>query len=325
MEPSVIAYRQGRRVDEQWTLDQAANECRDPATFAWIDLPQPDAEVLSRLQSAFHLHPLAIEDAVLARQRPKIDQYEGFFSLVAYSAAVDDAPIDLREITSYVSRDYAITVRHDGDDGLSDLRDRVDHAPEQLERFGGGFFAYVLLDHVVDGYFVAVDALQDKVEALEEHLIYGPQAASGSGLEPAFAARRDVILFRRAVAPMREVLNVLLRRDEEVLSLDLDAYVRDLYDHVVRVSEDLDTMHDLISAALEAHLSVISNNMNEVVLKVSSWAAIIALPTVIASIYGMNFDHMPELHWELGYPYALALMAGSAVGLYAFFKRRNWL
>jgi magnesium transporter len=124
---------------------------------------------------------------------------------------------------------------------------------------------------------------------------------------------------------MREVLNVLLRRDEEVLGGDLDAYMRDLYDHVVRVSEDLDTMHDLISAALEAHLSVISNNMNEVVLKVSAWAAIIALPTVIASICGMNFDHVPELHWQLGYPYALAVMAGSAVGLYAFFKRRRWL
>ena len=325
MEPTIIVYRHGRRADGQWTFDQAANECREADTFTWIDLSQPDADALGRLQKAFGLHPLAIEDAVQARQRPKIDQYKGFFALVAYAAEPDTSHVDLREVTAYVSRDYAITVRHDGDDGLAELRERIDGAGEQLERFGGGFFAYALLDQVVDGYFGAVDALQDRLEQLEERLIYGPQATSGGGLEPAFAARRDVILFRRAVAPLREVLNVLLRRDQEVLDVDLDAYVRDLYDHVVRVAEDLDTMHDLISAALEAHLSVISNNMNEVVLKVSAWAAIIALPTVIASIYGMNFDHMPELHWQFGYPYALALMAGSALGLYAFFKRRRWL
>ncbi len=325
MEPSVIVYRHGRRVDDQWTFDQAASECREPDTFVWIDLPQPDAGALGRLQKVFDLHPLAIEDATQPRQRPKIDQYKGFFALVAYAAEPDTSHVDLRQVTAYVSRDYAITVRHDGNDGLADLRDRIDSAPDQLERFGGGFFAYALLDQVVDGYFGAVDALQDRLEQLEERLIYGAQATSGGGLEPAFAARRDVILFRRAVAPLREVLNVLLRRDQEVLDMDLDAYVRDLYDHVVRVAEDLDTMHDLVSAALEAHLSVISNNMNEVVLKVSAWAAIIALPTVIASIYGMNFDHMPELHWQLGYPYALALMAGSSLGLYAFFKRRRWL
>jgi len=325
MEPSVIVYRHGRRVDEQWTFDRAASECRDPTTFAWVDLPQADPETLARLQDAFDLHPLAIEDALQARQRPKIDQYSNFFALVAYQSEAGADHVDLREITAYVSRDYAITVRHDGDDGLADLRDRLDQAPEQLERFGGGFFAYVLLDQVVDRYFDAVDALQDRVEQLEERLIYGPQATSGGGLEPAFAARRDMILFRRAVAPLREVLNVLLRRDQEVLDIDLDAYVRDLYDHVVRVSEDLDTMHDLISAALEAHLSVISNNMNEVVLKVSAWAAIIALPTVIASIYGMNFVRMPELHWHLGYYYALGVMGGSALALYGFFKRRGWL
>jgi len=325
MEPVLTAYRNGRRVDEAWSIDRAASECRGPEVFVWIDLPEPDEELLARLQKAFGLHPLAIEDAIHGRQRTKIDQYDGFFALVAYAARPDPDRVDLHEITACVARDYAITVRHDGADGLASLRDRLDQASAQIQQFGGGFFAYALLDEVVDGYFVAVDALQDRMEALEEHLVYGPQAGSAGGLEPAFAARRDVILFRRAAAPMREVLNVLQRRDEAVLAADVDAYLRDLYDHVVRVTEDLDTMHDLISAALEAHLSVISNNMNEVVLKVSAWAAIIALPTVIASIYGMNFERMPELHWHFGYPYALGLMAASSLGLYAYFKRRRWL
>ncbi len=193
-------------------------------------------------------------------------------------------------------------MRHEEADDLGELRNRLDHAQQELIHYAGGFFGYALLDHVVDGYFVAVDELQDRVETLEERLVYGPQASTGTGLEEAFEARRDVILFRRAVAPLREVLNVLMRRDEAVLAAELDDYVRDLYDHVVRIAEDLDTAHDLISAALEAHLSVVSNSMNEVVLKVSAWAAIIALPTVIASIYGMNFVRMPELGLALWLP-----------------------
>jgi magnesium transporter len=325
MEPTVTVYRNGKRVAESLSFEQAATACREPATFIWIDLVDPTEAEMAALQAGFGLHPLAIEDAVHARQRPKIEQYEGFFALVAYAVSLTEERIDLREILAYISRDFAITIRHGEHDELTALRDRLDHAAEQLRNFAGGFFGYALLDHVVDGYFVAVDEIQDRLEALEERLVYGPEAGSGTGLEEAFTARRDVILFRRAVSPVREVLNVLLRRDEEVLAADLDAYVRDLYDHVVRVSEDLDTAHDLISAALEAHLSVVSNNLNQVVLTVSAWAAIIALPTVIASIYGMNFVRMPELHWQLGYPYALTLMAASSIGLFAYFKRHHLL
>jgi len=325
MDATVTTYRNGRRVAEPLPLERAVEVSREPGAFVWVDLPHPHEDVLESLQNSFGLHPLAVEDAVHARQRPKIEQYEGFFALVAYAAAVSDARIELHEITAYIARDFAITVRHEESDYLADLRTRLDHAPEELTNYAGGFFAYALLDHVVDGYFIAVDELQDRVEALEERLVYGPRASTGTGLEDAFAARHDVILFRRAVAPLREVLNVLMRRDETVLAAELDDYVRDLYDHVVRISEDLDTARDLISAALDAHLSVVSNTMNEVVLKVSAWAAIIALPTVIASIYGMNFVRIPELHWHFGYPYALTLMAGSSLALYASFKRRHWL
>jgi magnesium transporter len=231
--------------------------------------------------------------------------------------------LECRELTVFAAPDFAITVRHTPGDDLAGLRARLDMTPAELDSLEGGFFAYALVDQVVDGYFLAVDDLEDRIESLEEALVYGGDG--GPGLESAFAARRDVIYFRRAVSPLREVLNVLLRRDETIVRPQLDTYVRDLYDHVVRVAEDLDTFHDLISASLEAHLSVVSNRMNEVVLKVSAWAAIIALPTVIASIYGMNFVRMPELRWHLGYPYALSLMAASAIGLFAYFKHRRWL
>ena len=323
MDPIVTVYRKGKRTDEHPALDQLAELARQPDVFVWIDLPHPHEDVLNQLQSEFGLHPLAVEDALHAHQRPKIERYDGFLTLVVYAADVSPGAFDLNEITVFVSPDYAITVRHTPGDALADLRTRLDETGEELDTLEGGFFGYALLDQVVDGYFVAVDTLEDRIEALEEQLVYRSEQSTGLG--QAFAARRDVIYFRRAVVPLREVLNVLLRRDETIVRPELDTYVRDLYDHVVRVSEDLDTFHDLISASLEAHLSVVSNLMNEVVLKVSAWAAIIALPTVIASIYGMNFSYIPELRWHYGYFYALGLMLASGLGLYTYFKRRGWL
>jgi magnesium transporter len=323
VDPTTTIYRKGKRVDETVPLDGLAELSRQPDAFVWVDLPHPHEDVLNQLATEFGLHPLAVEDALHAHQRPKIERYDTFFTIVTYAAAMKDDHLELHEITVFVSRDYVVTVRHTTGDDLAELRARLDSTQSELDALEGGFFAYALLDQVVDGYFIAVDSLEDRIESLEEELVY--RSDSSTGLGSAFAARRDVIYFRRAVAPLREVLNVLLRRDETIVRPELDTYVRDLYDHVVRVSEDLDTFHDLISASLEAHLSVISNRMNEVVLKVSAWAAIIALPTVIASIYGMNFARMPELSWHLGYPYALGLMAASALGLFAYFKRRRWL
>jgi len=323
MEPIVSVYRKGRRSDESPSLDRLADLARQPDVFVWIDLPHPHEDLLGVLAAQFGLHPLAVEDATHAHQRAKIERYEGFLTLVVYMADSSPGLLSLNEITTFVSHDFVITVRHTSGDALARLRERLDSSADELEEHGGGFFGYALLDDVVDGYFVAVDDLEDRIETLEEQLVY--RSDGTQGLSRAFMARRDVIYFRRAVTPMREVLNVLLRRDETIVPPDLDPYVRDLYDHIVRVAEDLDTFHDLISASLEAHLSVVSNRMNEVVLKVSAWAAIIALPTVIASIYGMNFQFMPELGWHYGYFYALGVMLASAGGLYAYFKRRGWL
>jgi magnesium transporter len=166
--------------------------------------------------------------------------------------------------------------------------------------------------------------LQDRVEEIEETLVWG-DTRTPENLAAAYRVRRDVIYFRRVVAPLREVFNALVRRDEVLFDHHLDEYFRDLYDHVIRVYEELDTDRDLLAAALEDHLSVVSNRLNRVVLKVSAWAAIIALPTFIASVYGMNFHRMPELSWGFGYGYALLLMAGTGGLLYALFKKSGWL
>ncbi len=301
----------------------------EPGTLVWLDLVAPTPEEVEGLGEEFGLHPLAIEDALHQHERPKIDRYPDFVFVTAYAAEwAEDDRIRLHELGMFVSRRYVITVRHDERLDLSDVGARLERAPADLAK-RGAFVGYTVLDHIVDGYFEVTDRLQARLEDVEEHLVWGGRAAGGRGdsaqVGEAYTLRRDLIYFRRVVAPLREVMNTLVRRDEGTFDEPIEEYFRDLYDHVVRVFEEIEMDREIIAAALEDHLAVVSNRLNMVVLKVSAWAAIIALPTVIASIYGMNFNHMPELRWGFGYPYALALMALAAGGLYLTFKRKGWL
>ena len=182
--------------------------------------------------------------------------------------------------------------------------------------------AHAVLDFIVDDYFVATEDIERRIEDLDLQAYTG---LDDKGVQRAFALRRDLVRFRRVVGPLREVLNAMVRRDSGVLDDSVDEHLRDLHDHVVTVYEDIEMARDLLAGDFEAHQSAVSNRMNEIVLKVSAWAAIIAVPTVIASIYGMNFRNMPELHWSVGYPGALLLMVAAAVSLYLAFKRQHWL
>jgi magnesium transporter len=323
MEPCVNIFRDGAADTESLPLSRLSDVAGQPGVFVWVELSGADDAELRSVATILDLHHLAVEDALHAHQRPKIDTYDDQAFVVAYSASLQgDRRVALTEVSVFVSPHYGVTVGRGKTFAGPELRQRLSHALKAA-RHPGAVFAYVLLDQIVDDYFEVLDGVQDRIEELEEALVWSHKREAR--LDMAFAVRRDVIYFRRAVAPLREVLNVLLRRDDAIVDDDMSPYLRDLYDHVVRVYEELDTGHDLISAALEAHLSLVSTDMNETVLKVSAWAAIIALPTVIASVYGMNFDNMPELRWHLGYPYAIALMVGSAASLYLYFKRHRWL
>jgi len=323
MDSSMHVFRHSQAGSETLPLDRLSDVAGQPGVFVWVELSGSSDDELRSVTATLDLHPLAVEDALHAHQRPKIDTYEDQAFLVAYAASLKaDRRVTLEEISAFVSPRYAVTIGRGKTFESPELRRRLDHALRDTQH-PGAVFAYVLLDQVVDDYFEVLDSVQDRIEELEDALVWSRDR--DAKLDTAFGVRRDVIYFRRAVAPLREVLNVLLRRDDEIVDNALSPYLRDLYDHVVRVYEELDTGHDLISAALEAHLSLVSTDMNETVLKVSAWAAIIALPTVIASIYGMNFSYMPELRWHLGYPFALALMGGSALALYLYFKRHRWL
>jgi magnesium transporter len=296
---------------------------RAAGEVVWLDVAQPGEQELRLLEEELSLPALLIEDVREAHQRPKVDQYADCALIVCYAARYSpgDEAMSFHEIDVVLGRDYVLTVRQ-----LPALDDTALRGA--LTATGGrplrnsSALAYAVLDHVVDGYFNVSDEIEARIEAVDERVWDG---LTGDDLARAFALRRDLVRFRRLVAPLRELLTIVVRREHGVFDDAMDEHLRDLYDHVVTVHEEIEMSRDLLASALDGHLSIVSNRMNETVLKVSAWAAIIAVPTVIASIYGMNFVDMPELRWSAGYPGALALMAAAAVALYAIFKRRGWL
>ena len=316
-------YRDGVRSHEQLAFDQVSELLTQPDALVWVDIGSPTEEEVRQLGEEFGLHTLALDDALSSHQRPKIERYEGYFFIVAYEAQIgDDGSVALHELAMFVANQFVVTVRHGGPAMLDAVRDRLDRTPSALKR-GGAEVGYAVLDEIIDGYFPVVEAFEDRIEHAEDTLLAGT-VQSGS-LAETFRIKRQILMFRRVVAPLRDVLGRVVHIDQAVLGEDLDAEFRDLYDHVLRVYDELDTQRDLLTGILEAHLSVVSNRLNEVVLKLSSWAAIVLVPTLIAGIYGMNFDHMPELHWRLGYPYALVVMVATSALLWWRFRRAGWV
>jgi magnesium transporter len=322
---TTCVYRNGARSHEHLPFDRVSDVLKEDAALVWVDVDEPTLEEAARLGEEFGLHPLALEDALSAHQRPKLERYEGYVFIVAYAAELGGGGrVAMHEVSMFVAHRYVVTIRHGGEFMLDAVRERVDRTPS-LVRGGASQIAYAVLDEIIDGYFPIVEAYEDRIEQAEDALIGDGSGDPGGSLGEAFQIKRDLLGFRRAVAPLRDVLGRVVHIDQTVLGEDLDAEFRDLYDHVLRVYDELDTQRDLLTSILEAHLSVVSNRLNEVVLKLSSWAAIVLVPTLIAGIYGMNFRHMPELHWQFGYPYALGLMALSAVVLWMRFRKAGWL
>ena len=319
---SVMLIEDGHLRNDDLPVERVSEVLGRPGMRVWVDVTQPTSAELRRLQEEFGLPTLAVEDAEEAHQRPKIDRYENCVYAVAYGAKTAGRRIDLDEIGFFLASSFIITVRHHPLRDVEEMRERIVVAPAELRR-RPGFIAYIVLDHVIDGYFEVLETVEDQLTELEEALIQ--DRPDRGDMDAAFQLRRDMVRFRRVVAPLREVLNSLLRRDESDLGVELEEYFRDLYDHVVKVYEELDVARELLGAALEAHMSIVSNRLNTVVLKVSAWAAIIAVPTFIASLYGMNFHYMPELHWRYGYPVMAGVMIACAALLYTFFRRRRWL
>jgi magnesium transporter len=286
----------------------------------WVDVHQPSDEDLKRLEEEFSLHPLAIEDVRARHQRPKLEKYPTHAFLVAYSC-------DLQEVDLFIGPSWVISVRESDQGGeawsLESSRARFERThPEDPDV---GFLVYVLLDELVDSYFDATDRAEDALEKLEDR-IFGEQLQDERVVQQElFDIRRRLLVFRRAVVPLREVVAALLRREVEWVDEHDVVLLQDVYDHVLRAIDLLDSQRELMGNAVDAHLAIISNRMNSVMKKMTSWGAIILGSTLVAGIYGMNFRHMPELSWRYGYAMALGIMLAITVVGYWFFKRRDWL
>ena len=273
-------------------------------------------------QAEFGLHDLAVEDAGRAHQRPKVEEYGASLFLVLRTAQLHDGKIDFGETDVFVGARYVVTVRHGASLPYTDVRARCESTPGLLRK-GPGFVLYAIMDFVVDNYFPIVDTLEDELEQLEEE-IFGGRFNEGT-TERIYDLKRDLVALKRAVSPLVEVCNRLVRFDVGLIPEDTRLYFRDVYDHVIRINESIDNLRELLTTALEANLSLISVRQNEVMKQLAAWAAILAVPTMIAGIYGMNFEVMPELHWHYGYPLVLALTAGACGFVYSRFKRAGWL
>lgn len=320
------AYAGGRRVADL-TVDELPQALGHPDWFVWIGLHEPGEVLLKRLQGIFGLHDLAVEDAMCAHQRPKIEEYgETVFVVLRTVQAVESdtgkAPIQIGETHLFVGPRFVITVRHGASSSYAAVRKRCEATPALLAK-GPDFVLYAIMDFVVDGYFPVVDRLEENISRVEHH-IFG-EVQQRNIPQRIYRLKRELLSLKRAILPLVEVCNRLLRFDFGSIDEDCKPYFRDVYDHVLRINERLDGLRDLLSGALEANLSLVSVHQNDITKQLAAWAAIFAVPTMIAGIYGMNFESIPELHWRHGYAFAWALMLGAAGFLYVFFRRREWL
>jgi magnesium transporter len=274
------------------------------------------------VQKQFGLHDLAIEDAFRAHQRPKIDVFGDSLFMVLRTAQIIEEKIEFGETHIFVGRGYVITVRHGASASYKDVRDRSEHTPQFLKH-GEDFVLYAIMDFVVDNYMPIVDAVEERVEEIEDAVRSG--AVSRETIEQIAALRRDLLRLRRVASPLLDVCNRLQRMDLPCINETIRPYYRDVHDHVIHVNESIDILREMLSAAFETYLLLASNRQNEVTRQLAGWAAILAVPTAVAGIYGMNFEHMPELKEVWGYPAVLLLIAAVCLGLFFKFRRMGWI
>jgi magnesium transporter len=316
-------YRDGRRQHEgPLEIEEAAAKAGGDGDFVWLGLHEPDDPELDRIASAFGLHELAVEDAKHAHQRPKLEDYDDSFFIVLRPARYDDAAeeVEFGEIHLFAGPGYVIAVRHGRASGLAEARRRLE-GHEDLLKEGPAAVVWAILDKVVDDYAPVVAGIEDDIEEVETEIFEEGKDST----QRIYFLKREVIEFHRAVSPLLVPLESLERGAYVPVGDQLRRYFRDVADHARRVDELVLGQRELLTSILEANLALLGVQQNEVIRGISAWAAIIAVPTFLASIWGMNFEHMPELGEEWGYPVALVLMLGAVLLLHRFFKRIDWL
>ena len=317
-------YRHGVLELEGFPVDDISEHLRDESAVIWLDLRDPDRADLEVLSAEFGLHPVAVEDAVHDHERPKLDRYNGYLFLAAYAVNLDadTGELDTSELAAFITKRALITVRKDDGLDIGAVLSYWDASPD-LAKFGVGYLLHGLLDHIVDGHFAAVRGLDDAIEDVEGQL-FSDDSADRDVQRRSFQLRKSLVLLRRVVLPMREVVNALMRRDLHLLTDPMQPYYQDVYDHVLRATEWTESLRDLVTTILETNLTIQGNRMNIITKKVTSWAAIIAVPTFVTGFYGMNVPY-PGFSRQSGVAVSVAIMFIAATTLYFVFKRKDWL
>ena len=316
-------YEDGVRRDGKVELAHAYDMRHEPGKFVWVGLYEPTEAEFDSLRREFDLHPLAVEDAIHAHQRPKLEVYGDMVFLVLKTARYVDPTevIELGEVLVFLGDDFLITVRHGEASSLKQVREALDADPDRLRK-GPGAVLHAILDQVVDDYQPAIEGLETDIDEVEETLFSGERT---NPAERIYRLQREVLGFRKATGPLVDPIDRLARGHFALIHPEIRDYFRDVNDHLIRARDQLDAMRDLLASSLQANLTQIGVRQNEDMRKISAWVAIAAVPTAVAGIYGMNFEHMPELRWELGYPAVIALMALVCTLLYFRFRRSGWL
>lgn len=323
-QPGVVAavvYCRGVRQCET-TIGEAGAWSRKPGHLVWIGLCEPKEALLRDVQRQFGLHELAVEDALHAHQRPKVEIFGDTLFMVLHTAGLSDGRIMLGETHIFVGRGFVLTVRHGASASYGAVRARVEASPRLLGQ-GEDFILYAIMDFVVDGYFPVLDRLDAEVEQMDDRLLR--RLPTEREIERIHRVRRDLEKIRRAAGPLIEICRRLEHHDLPNIDPEIRPYYRDVHDHVIRVNDTIDSLRELISFAFESSLMLASARQNDVTRKLAAWAAILAVPTAIAGIYGMNFEHMPELAWKYGYYAVLGVIAMVCAVLYLRFRRTGWL
>jgi magnesium transporter len=316
-------YEDGRRLPGNVDLQEAARACRRPGAFVWLGVVEPSEEEFSAIAEEFGLHELAVEDAVHAHQRPKLEVYGDSLLVVLKTARYVDSQevVEIGEVLLFVHPTFVVSVRHGETDALARARQWLEGRPDQL-KLGPGAALYAIVDAVVDDYEEAAEGVEYDIQEVESD-VFAPTRTNPT--ERIFKLEREVLEFQRAVSGLVPAVDRLARGHFGVVPEDLHPYFRDVFDHLVRVNGRIETFRELLGSALQANLTQVSVRQNEDMRKISAWVAILAVPTGVAGIYGMNFDHMPELHWRYGYPMVLSAILLICTYLYWRFRRAGWL
>ncbi|MBL8226708.1 MAG: magnesium and cobalt transport protein CorA [Chromatiales bacterium] len=316
-----VAYRQGRRIGTV-TLEDISEVLKEPETFLWLGLYEPDIALLRKVQEEFALHDLAIEDALNAHQRPKLETYGDSVFIVLETAQMVDGEVAFGETHIFAGHNYIVTVRHGPSVSYSPVRQRCEENPQRLA-LGTGYALYAVMDAIVDNYQPEVDSLKQRFEELENQIL--EENLDRESITRIYALKSQLVRLRDAALPIPDMCKELVRQHDGLVRKELRAYFRDIEDHSTRIIKTVDSLREMLTTAVQVHLAMVTVGQNEVVKRLAGWGAILAIPTVMFSLYGMNFEAMPELRLPWAYPVVIGVTVAACGGLYFRLRRAGWL